>query len=284
MSVDLELDVAPLRPTTDLAQARRDLDEAGFCIVKDALSPSLVAELKAKVIQQADGEAAAGVAWYDSKTNQRIWMLPNKGQIFRELAVHPLADELIGYLLGEDFLLSSLTANIARPGGDPMGLHSDQGYIDYPTPKPAVANILWMLDGFTDANGGTRVIPGSHRFKNWRAETGRPTIAAEGPPGAALIFDGRLIHGTGANRTTGEQRRAILTYYCSPFVRQQENYFLGLDPRVEPLVSDELKRRMGYSVWRGLGRTETPLDQGLLARVSEAVCELDRDGQPIGPQ
>jgi ectoine hydroxylase-related dioxygenase (phytanoyl-CoA dioxygenase family) len=182
--------------TTDRAQAFADLDTYGYCIVADALAPAQVAALRRRVIDQGLGEDARGVAFHDSKANQRIWMMVNKGRMFRDLVIHPLVLEMMPHLLGEDFILSSLTANIARPGGETMYLHADQGYIGFWTPRPVVANVLWMLDDFWDENGSTRLIPGSHLRGREPEDTQDRTIAAVGKAGSALVFDGRLIHGT----------------------------------------------------------------------------------------
>ena len=121
----------------------------GYCVVADVLSPTQVAALRQRVIEQGQGEDAAGVAFHDSKANQRIWMMVNKGRMFRDLVIHPFVFEMMPHLLDENFILSSLTANIARPGGEPMYLHSDQGYVGFWTPRPVVANIhdalCWRL-------------------------------------------------------------------------------------------------------------------------------------------
>lgn len=268
-------------PTRDMARAFADLETHGYAIVENALTPAQVASLRARVVEQARGEDARGEGFHDGKTNQRIWMLPNKGRMFRDLMLHPLVDQVMGRLLGSRFLLSSLTANIARPGGAPMYLHSDQGYIDFWTPKPLVANIAWMLDDFTDTNGGTRLVPGSHLVPELRDYGPDDTIAAEGPAGAALIFDGRLVHGTGANRTEGEERHAILHYHCRPYVRQQENYFLGLDPAIRRTERADVLRRMGFGIWAGLGRTNTPGETRLLSPEDAPIGPLDAAGAPL---
>lgn len=276
------LDRALPAPTTDRTRARSDLDRFGYCIVEGVLAAQQVQALRERVAAQAAGEDAAGVSSHDSKTNQRIWMLVNKGRVFRDLILHPFAAEMMGHLLGDDFLLSSATANIARPGGEAMYLHTDQIYVDFWTPRPVVANIAWMLDDFTEENGGTRLVPGSHLEPEWRKLAGAPTVAAEGPAGSALVFDGRLIHGTGANRTVDQHRHGILTYYCRAFMRQQENFFLGLDPALQNPENEALLRRLGYSISYGLGRTEAPSQAGLLTRVAEPIPALDEQGRPLG--
>ena len=59
-------------------------------------------------------------------------MLANKGQCFRDMVVHPYVDELVGHILGKDFILSTHSANIAKPGGIRMGLHTDQWWMPQP--------------------------------------------------------------------------------------------------------------------------------------------------------
>lgn len=275
---ELEPRILP-KPTRDRAQQDEDLATHGYCIVADALTPDQIRTLRDRVIAQAKGEIAAGVAFREPPDNQRIWMLANKGRIFRDLMLHPLVAEKMDVLLGPDFLLSSLTANIARPGGVPMYLHTDQGYIDFWTPRPVVANIAWMLDDFSEENGGTRLAPGSHLKPERRKYELHETIAAEGPAGAALVFDGRLYHGTGANNTRGEERHAILSYHCRPYIRQQENFFLGLHPNLRESEREEFLARLGYRIWAGLGRTNTPMDKHLLEAEPDPLGPLDETGK-----
>ena len=158
---------------------------------------------------------------------------------------------------------------------------------------PVVANIAWMLDDFTEANGATRLVPASHldgsktqRSSSFVAEgpanMPRPeeTIAAEGRAGDILCFDGRVWHGTGANRSE-RPRHALLSYHCRPFIRQQENFVLGLDPKIRTAERPELLNRLGFAVWAGLGRVESPRPEQPLYLGAGAVGALGADGTPI---
>jgi ectoine hydroxylase-related dioxygenase (phytanoyl-CoA dioxygenase family) len=249
-------------PTADLEQAKRDLVSHGLCLVRDALAPTQVDAARARLAEQAEAEVQLGRSYHDGgppgapQPNQRVWNLINKGEIFREIAVAPHALELVRSLLGRDILLSSMTANIARRGGAPMAIHTDQNYVPTETPYPMVVDIAWMLVDFTEANGATRVIPGSHRWNRLpRYGEHYDTIPAVGPAGTALVFDGRLWHGTGAN-VTDEPRHALFTYFCRAFVRQQENFTLSTSPEVLQRCSGELKALLGFQVWNTLGMVE----------------------------
>ena len=161
-----------------------------------------------------------------------------------------------------------------------MYLHTDQGYVDFWTEKPLVANVLFMLDDFSEANGATRVVPGSHLVGELKRWAPNETVPAEGPAGSVMVFDGRLVHGTGANQTTADPRRAILAYHCRPFVRQQENFFLGLDPAVRRSERPAFLAKLGFEIWAGLGRTNAPGEVGVLAPLDHPIGPLGADGAP----
>ena len=244
-----------MKPTVaEMDRYRAELDEQGYCLVRDALEPGQLTELRETLVRLAAEEIANGSDYvYEDGSNQRVWVLLNKGRCFEDLVQHEVALELVGYLLGEGFLLSNVNANIAGPGGKPMFLHSDTDYVPAPFPPYAlVTNVMWFLDDFTDENGATRIVPHSHKL-------GRPpdyskryeTVAVEGPRGTAMVFHGGLWHQTGPNRTANQKRHGILTYYCRPFMRQQENFFKSLDDAVLARATPRLRQLLGYDIYLG---------------------------------
>ena len=88
------------------------------------------------------------------------------------------------------------------------------------------------------------------------------TVAGTGPAGTALVFDGRVWHGTGANVTADDRRYGVLTYFCRPWMRPQENYTLSTHPDVVDTLDDELRALLGLRVWRTLGGVEGPWGPG----------------------
>lgn len=243
--------------TRDLDRARSDLDRWGYCLLEAPLPPKGFQQLRSRLVELARAERADGSGFLYDGGNQRVFSLQNKGQEFERLVQEPTVLEVMEYVLGFNFLLSSTHANIAGYGGKPMYLHADQTFARPPWPPYAlVANCMWMLDDFTPYNGATRIVPGSHLFGRQpdysRGEGDTPTLPVCGPAGSAMIFDGRLWHQTGANRTD-QQRHGILNYYCRGFVRQQQNYFTGLDPAVYRRATPELRRLLGFENYFSLG-------------------------------
>jgi ectoine hydroxylase-related dioxygenase (phytanoyl-CoA dioxygenase family) len=256
------LELPPL--TTDLEEAKGHLDEFGIARIADALDGGQLDALRTRLTEQAAGERAAGVAFFDAGgANQRLWNLPSKGEVFCDLLRTPVVRTLARHILGGDYCLSSHTANIAGPGGEPMVLHTDQGYAPRSVDMALTMNVMWMLVDFTEENGGTRLVPGSHLT---RAEPPRDepvaTVAGVGPAGTALVFDGRIWHGTGANITADQYRYGVLTYFCRPWIRPQENYTLSTHPDVLAGLDDEVKALLGFRVWRTLGGVQGPWGVG----------------------
>lgn len=283
------LELPPL--TTDLDEARLHLDRYGVARIADALDHDERQALLDRLIDQAEAERSAGVAFFDAGgANQRVWNLPSKGAAFRDLLRRPLVRTLARHVLDGDYCLSSHTANITGPGGAPMVLHSDQGYTPRSVDLALTMNVMWMLNDFTESNGATRLVPGSHRRQ---AEPPRDepveTVAGVGPAGTALVFDGRIWHGTGANTTADGHRYGILTYFCRPWIRPQENYTLSTHPDVLATADDELLALLGMKVWRTLGGVQGPWGpgthgttgfrtDGVVHRPTELIGELTTRG------
>ena len=285
------------QPTADLTLAKANLDQFGYCLVANALNPEKIGQLRRRLEEQAAAEKQRGLAYEDAGpndtgVNQRVWFLVNKGQVFRDLLLHQVVCELVGHVLGDEFVLSSFTANIAKPGGM-MELHTDQWWMPKPVQPgstsvkpgsitgarfrgrrmgpedadppawipPAVAcNVMWMFTDFTADNGATHVVPGSHlsgKQPDVELDKDVESVPAVAPAGTAMVFEGRLWHSTGAN-ISDAPRLGALSYFCAPQFRQQENLTVGTDPEVLKDAPPELVALLGFKLWQGYGRIESP--------------------------
>lgn len=254
------------KATDDWDMAKRDLARFGYCLIDKALSSGEVERLKRRLVSVAAAERADGTAsLFDKGESQAVNALLNKGKPFTDIVQHPLALEFMGYLLGEKFLLSNIAALIKGPGGRAQVVHADQGFMPEPWHFPCSANVMWMLDDFVEVRGATRVVPGSHlRNKNppggdftkpeeMKTQKIKAPVAIEGPAGTAMVFEGRLWHCGGGNRTSDHYRHGLLTYYCKGMFRTQENWFRSLSPHVLKDASPTLMGLLGYEQYSVLG-------------------------------
>ena len=178
----------------------------------------------------------------------RDWPADDLDPVFVDLIRHPAALQFVQHALGPEFLISNFSANITAPGSQKMILHADQGYVPAPWPAQALAcNVAWLLDDFTEENGGTRFIPGSHRHGHSPdPAAAHETLAIEAPAGSLLVMDGRVWHQTGENRSADCQRAALFGYYVLRWIRPQINWNAALWPEIVAGLDADFLHLLGY--------------------------------------
>jgi ectoine hydroxylase-related dioxygenase (phytanoyl-CoA dioxygenase family) len=254
--------------TAQVETCRRELDELGYCVVPDVLGSEDLEAVRGALDRAAAQDDAQGTAlrYGPNGANQRLWALLNRGEEFVLLALHPLALAVVRSVLGPDIQLSNLSANITGPGGDrEIGrLHTDQGFLPEPWPWQLATNVAFLLDDFTEANGATLVVPGSHKTLDVPDSALAPDVASRitGKAGSMAVWDGRLHHATGLNRTATERRRGIFATYNLPFLRTQENWTRSLDPALLDRHPG-LAALTGFEEWQTLGAVNGPKQSGL---------------------
>ena len=247
------------RETKDIDKARRDLAKYGFCLIEDAMSESQRSYMRNRLEEQAEAERECGLA--DMTPHFHImWTLVNKGDCFAKCIEFdpewvqggPLLEQLNDELLGPGHYAYSFASNIARPGSYPQNLHQDSGAIHpIQTPyAPILVNTVYIMQDVNEVNGGTLVIPTSHRLVSQVPPGGEvgplpPAVNVEAKGGTVMLMDGRLLHGTGVNHTD-EWRYIMTNSNVKPWLRQQENWQLSIDPDVLANASEKLLARMGY--------------------------------------
>ncbi len=244
--------------TADIEQAKLDLSEYGLCLLTDVLDSTELEVLRAKLGRQAAAERALGelAPPNASATKQLVSNMVNKGSEFLALAEKTVVDELAGYLLGKDFLISSITGGLFHgQTTEPQPLHRDQGQVPATADFPAACNLFWLLDDFSPERGSTCVVPGSHRWNSTYQVNAPPremAVQIEAPAGSIFAWDGRLWHGAGVN-TEGHSRRHLTTFFCLPWMRQQENWGISCLQEVLDEASPKLKVRLGLKTYGTLG-------------------------------
>ncbi|MEO5724554.1 MAG: phytanoyl-CoA dioxygenase family protein [Ilumatobacteraceae bacterium] len=247
-------------PTDDLDRAEHDLHLHGICAVSGVLTGDVLDTVHTDLYAAAAQDRARGLErkfgldYGDDDSNQRVWNVLSRSPVFADLAEHPVALRLLRSVLGWPMLLGNLSANITGPGGGEMVLHADQIFVPTPWPtEPQGANAAWCVDDFTAENGATCFVPGSHLLHRLPQPTDNvEAIPMEAPAGSVVVFESRLWHRTGNNRTADQRRAGLFGWYTKPIYRTQENWFLSLDPSVWRNASDDMLVMLGYKT-AGLG-------------------------------
>ena len=276
-------------PTRDPAQLAADLQLHGYCLIADFLPPEMTCFLRQRLADQGLAERDAGKSLLS--IGEETWVggprqaddaggwgrhivqnLINKGDEFLPVLTDPLLHELMrGAFKNMPFYLSSYHGLILQRGSGAQVIHSDQMYVPDQTSFPYVVNVMVMLSDFTEENGATRVVPGSHKFGKYppmatdlgigvsvdqrRNVVPIETIPAVAPAGTAMLFEGRLWHGAGDN-VSDVRRYSMTIYWALAFLRQQECMPASTHDDVYDRMTDELRALVGFKALGSVGRVE----------------------------
>ncbi len=192
---------------------------------------------------------------FEGFRTRRIFNLIARGPRFRELVINEAVLASVEAVLGDGFLLSGTTSMHIGPGETEQLLHADDGMISLPRPHPAtMVTTMWALSEFTNDNGATRLIPGSHKRPAIvpQPEEENEVVSAEMPAGSVMVLHASLWHGGGPNSTEHVERYGLSIQYVSGWCRQQQNLMLGTPREVVASYPRKLQELIGYSMYRNV--------------------------------
>ncbi|MBT5713234.1 hypothetical protein HOI71_19470, partial [Candidatus Poribacteria bacterium] len=136
------------------------------------------------------------------------------------------------------------------PGSPEGGIHMDSPLTALPTPLPQyalVANTVWLLDDFTEENGATYCVPGSHLLGRLPTADDKPKLVqVTGSAGSATIIHGSIWHGSASNRTD-RHRVGLLGFFCRAVLKPQQNHMALATPDMLARATPVMRRLLGYS-------------------------------------
>lgn len=224
--------------------------DVGYVVIPQAISAAragelceLITQLRAREPQHdvgAQGHHSDGGA----SGHHRVLHLAAKHPAFVDLMCHPVAMQVWERVLGTDFICSTWTSNTVLPRSGAPYWHVDHPYwtiaAPYQVDPPLTGQTIWCLDEFTEDNGATLFIPGSHRRPYMPEHAGdydHEGVIVEAPRGSVILSHGACWHSMGTNHTD-RSRTAIFGRYARSFIVPQEDMKLQL-PAIEapsPLV------------------------------------------------
>lgn len=228
------------------------LEAEGYTVIEDFADAAALAAVREGLAPHLGSHT--GRNDFEGFRTERVYTLVARGKVFEDMAADPRLLALLGQFLSPGFLLTASQAICIHPGETAQDLHTDDGFYRVPRPRPAISlSLICAIDDFTLENGATDIVPGSHRWGQpphpWSPEEieamARPMVM---PAGAAVVFQGTLVHRGGANRSDAP-RLAITNQYCEPWARTQENFYLGVPREQAAAMSPELQSLLGYNIW-----------------------------------
>jgi ectoine hydroxylase-related dioxygenase (phytanoyl-CoA dioxygenase family) len=218
-------------------------------VVDDLADPDCLQRLRQEMRPYIEA-TPFGVDAFSGARTRRSGALVARSPASRELVQHPFVLDVTGRLLdrAKTYQLH-LTQTIAIGPGEPaQAIHRDQWAFDFfpfPADYHVQCNTMWALSDFTEANGATRIIPGSQDLPDATDHTADETVPAEMAAGSCLFYTGKVYHGGGANQTDRVRIGANITYVVG-WLRQEENQYLSVPREVAETLDDDLLRLIGY--------------------------------------
>jgi len=241
-------------PNDALERHVQAVEVDGYTIVENAIEPELCEKLAEDLLRlELEGDVKPAGNDFEGAHTVRIYNLLARGSLYERIPVHENVLPLVERVLDSGCLVSSLSSISIDPGETAQPIHADDQLMPLAKPHaPTVCNTMWALTDFTEANGATRIIPGSHKA-DCSPVYGQhyDSIPAEMSAGSVLVWHGSLWHGGGANRTD-ERRVGIAMNYCAGYIRQQENQQLGIPLETVQRFSPRLRELCGFGVYHGL--------------------------------
>ncbi len=268
-------------------ELRRSLASEGWCVVEGVIPAEEVAGLRLAVLKLVEAQRAERERWLAEICAQGhrhgangvenaqdiIDTIPECAPFIADSRIIEVAEATFGPYVR----VSSTSAIVTHP-------HNKRGYwhADWPFNQTFTSRIpapygdfvmhlssLFMLTDFSAENGGTLIVPGSHRLSdNPTSNNGidceaphRDEINVTGKAGGVFLYDSRLWHCVAPNRST-EPRVALSIRYAP--------WWLNLDVRrkgspdnlrvvVEPRGKDNSVPLLSKSAFDALPEKVKPL-------------------------
>lgn len=248
--------VQHLSNAASVEEATQVVREHGHVVIDDLASTAVIDHVLADMKPYMDTQPYTRESLADEKDStgvgtQRIGNLIARSPAGRDLIMNPLVLGVVKNVLSGSSLAQLSTTEMISlsPGAPAQFIHRDEiTFDDFPFPDDYVAscNTLWALTEYTEENGATRIVPGSHA-RPPADYTIEDTVPVEMARGSVMIFTSKLWHGGGHNRSK-EVRRAQAVNYAVGWVRQEENQFLACPAEIARTLPEELLKLIGYQV------------------------------------
>ena len=237
----------------------------GGVIVDDFISSETLAALKHDLLPKIAEQGTGEDEFFGLRTRRLSKLFAHTrhcceivlNPLFLETARHFICQPRMAWLGDQQFEVNcAVNIGVGQliqigPGEGAQPLHRDDGAFQWSRRygKEARLQIMVAISDFTARNGGTLVIPGSHKWDDDRMPRREEALPTEMKAGSALLFVGGTYHAGGNNETEDELRTGLTIALDASNIRQEENNYLSLDPELVASYPEEIQRLLGWSMY-----------------------------------
>jgi ectoine hydroxylase-related dioxygenase (phytanoyl-CoA dioxygenase family) len=230
----------------------KTFDKEGYVIIRNALSREALQTLQDDLEPHFEQRPMSHGLFWGKKTT-RIEGVLNKSAISHDMVLNDAVLSLVEHTLSpycDNYHLHITQGIRIHPGERAQVIHPDSAMYPIAKTHEFMVNAIWAVDDFTEENGATRIVPGSHLWPEGRQPEPHEIIQAEMKAGDVLIYRASLLHGGGANVTENTHRTGLAISYSLGWLRQSENMYLTYPPHIARHFNEKLQRLIGYNVHR----------------------------------
>lgn len=218
------------------------LDDQGFVVLRDVFAAAELNQLRT-IFEEAVKDNSRGRAAEASQSGTRHASdLLARGAAVQSLCFHPRILAAVHHIIRRRFSTPRITGRDPLPGYGQQGLHADW-FAPGLNGKYDVATAIGLLDEFTQVNGATRVVPGTHRVAvKMDKRVADPAyvhaqqLIVTAPAGAALVFNGHLWHSATRNQSSQPRRTLQYTFVAHEFSRMN-----GVNPQPVEAINPAIR-------------------------------------------
>jgi ectoine hydroxylase-related dioxygenase (phytanoyl-CoA dioxygenase family) len=247
----------------DIERCVEEVRTSGYSVLENFLSRSEIEKCKSgidKVYQTQEEELGRDYLAEINELNVARALLVYD-DYFLNLITHEKILLILKKMLGDYFILNLQNAIINLPNQEhhQSAWHRDLPYQNFVISQPIAVNVFYCIDGFSEENGGTQLVPFSHQMDSVPSEEyfNNHKIVLQCPAGSVVIFDSMLLHKAGYN-SSKNTRRGVNHIFSVPIMKQQYDFPAMLkgkfseDPFLNRLLGYESQVPSSIIEWRRL--------------------------------
>jgi putative sterol carrier protein len=234
----------------DIETIADSLNSRGAVVIEDCVSRTLAEQVALELRPHFDEFGDQYYADFEGYKTLRLSEILARSRTSAELIGEAFMLSVIDKILLPhciNYRIGSCTGIEIFPGETAQVLHTDAGI--YPIHLQGMelqVSAMWALSDFTEENGATHVLPGSHHGPPLSAVTNSAhAIQVPMATGSVLLYLGSVLHGGGANNTD-LPRMGVVNTYALGWLRQEENHYLAIPREIADSYPEHVRKLMGY--------------------------------------